>query len=78
MRPDWYCAFLASNESKELIRGQYRVLVIPDAVVQGVKGVSLQKDNGRYWDFEIAPENLANFFREYLPTDEYLAQGVMQ
>jgi len=49
MRPDWYCAFLANPEVKELIPGEYRILVIPDAMVQTIKSVSLYSSSGQYW-----------------------------
>jgi len=66
MRPDWYCVFLSAPDSKELDPQTCRILVIPDALVSGLKNVMIQKDGGRYWDFEIRPDELADFFREYL------------
>jgi len=77
LRPDWYCAFLADPELQELVSGRYRVVVIPDEAVQSVKSVSLAKTGGRYWDFEINPKDLAGFFREYLPVNDYLNQGII-
>jgi len=66
MRPDWYCVFLSAPNSKELVPGQYRILVIPDQLVSGVKAVQFPPAGGQYWDFEIKPDALADFFREYL------------
>jgi len=66
LRPDWYCAFLANPDIKELIPGKYRILVIPDAMVQHIKSVSLHSNGGHYWDFEIKPNELAKFFREFI------------
>jgi len=66
MRPDWYCVFLSAPESKEFDAERCQILVIPDALVCGLKSVTIQKDGGRYWDFEIKPDALADFFREYL------------
>jgi len=76
IRPDYSCAFLAAPGLKELKSDQYRVLVVPDELVTNIKGVHIQKNSVRYWDFEIAPNELAGFFREYLPANEYLNQGV--
>ncbi len=66
MRPDYYCAFLPSSGDKELSQGKYRILIIPDQLVSGLKGVTIQKEGGKYWDFEVKPEALADFFRDYL------------
>jgi len=74
IKPDYYCAFLAAPGSKEMKRDHYRLLVIPDALVGELKGVNVRKEGGRYWEFEIAPEKLADFFREYLPADESTTQ----
>jgi len=69
MRPDWYCVFLSAPQSKEFDPHTCRILVIPDALVCGLKNVMIQKDGGCYWDFEIEPDALAEFFREYLDED---------
>jgi len=68
IRPDWYCVFLSAPDSKELIPEKYRILVIPDQIVCGIKTVQIPPDSGQYWDFEIKPDALANFFHEYLST----------
>jgi len=77
-RPDWYCAFMADTDVKELITGQYRVVLIPDDAVQQVKSVSFTERGSRYWDFEIPPQELAAFFREYLPLNQHREEVVTQ
>lgn len=59
---DFYVVFCLTGES---ITEGYRLLVIPAEIADTVGAISIA-EKSKYWDFEIAPAELAEFFSDYL------------
>lgn len=59
---DFYVVFCLTGES---ISEGYRLLVIPAEIADTVGAISIA-EKSKYWDFEIQPTELAEFFSDYL------------
>ena len=60
--PDFYAVFIC--DSGKISKG-YRVLLIPDELVGDAKTVNFSKDEkADWWNFEIQPSELAQFFAD--------------